>query len=452
VDPAQWKRVEALYRTAQEKPPEERELFIKGACCGDEALEREIFSMLAAQKRLGDFMATPPLEKRIDQEMASILFEKEDRSLLGTLVGPYRLNQVIASGGMGTVYLATRTEDSFTQEVAVKLIRGGVQSRDIIRRFFRERQILADLDHPNIAKLLDGGTTEDGLPYLVMEYIKGSAIDEHCDLHKLSITERLGLFQKVCAAVQYAHGNLVVHRDIKPKNILVTVGGTPKLLDFGIVKLLEPDKALFGTLTVTAQRIMTPEYASPEQVRGEAITTSTDIFSLGILLYELLTGHRPFHFASDRVRDVERIICEEDPPKPSTVIMQTSTVTAQDGEMRTLTPEGVSLTREGRPERLRRRLTGDLDQIIMKALRKESERRYASVQHLSDDIRRHLAGLPILARKGTLKYRIGKFIRRHKAGAASLVLILLILLVGTILVLREARRSENLKAAQQLSD
>lgn len=450
MDPERWKKVEEIFNALRDKPPAERVRFIEDACGEDRELKGDVLALLAAQRKLGDFMATPPLKDKVDLETATALIEKEDLSLIGVRVGSYCLEQVIASGGMGTVYLAVRTDESFHQKAAIKLIRGGLQSRDIVRRFYRERQTLANLNHPNIAGLLDGGTMEQGHPYLVMEYIEGTKIDEYCDLHALNITERLKLFRQVCSAVQYAHGKLVVHRDIKPANILVTGDGVPKLLDFGIVKLLDPDEDLVGTLTLTVQRVMTPEYASPEQIRGETVSTSTDIFSMGIVLYELLTGHRPFRFPTTTSREVERIVCEEDPPRPSTVVTQDVTVTASNGRDRMLTPESVSRTREGRPERLKRRLAGDLDHIIMKALRKEPEKRYASAEQFSEDIRRHLEGLPVLARRGTWKYRAEKFIRRNRTAMAAACVIVLFFLLGGFLVVREDRREANLKAAREL--
>jgi serine/threonine protein kinase len=270
-----------------------------------------------------------------------------------------------------------------------------------VTRFLAERQILASLDHPNIARLFDGGVTEDGLPYFVMEYIEGLPIDEYSDSQKLSTAERLRLFRAVCAAVNYAHQKLVVHRDIKPTNILVTAEGTPKLLDFGIAKLLAPDASSnIANQTATTRQFMTPGYASPEQVRGEPITTSSDVYSLGVLLYELLTGHRPYNFKSGAPQEIARVICEQEPERPSTAIHRVEEQTDASGVTRiTLTPESVSKPREGQVDKLRRRLVGDIDMIVLKAMRKEPHRRYGSVEQFSEDIRRHLEGLPVIARK-----------------------------------------------------
>ncbi|MHC4943820.1 MAG: protein kinase domain-containing protein [Planctomycetota bacterium] len=450
MDPARWQRIEKIYHDATQKPSGERTKFLDQCCEGDDALREEVLSLLDAQEAVGEFMATPPLEDRMKLDTATSIIEREELAMIGKTVGAYRIEGVIASGGMGTVYLAERTDQAFRHKVAIKLIRGGLQSRDILRRFYRERQILANLNHPNIARLLDGGTSSDGNPYLVMEYIKGTTIDDYCDDRKLTVSERLALFQKVCSAVQYAHGKLVVHRDIKPRNILVTSEGEPKLLDFGIVKLLDPEDELAGTLTLTVQRLMTPEYASPEQMRGETISTASDIYSLGIVLYELLTGHRPFRFQTTSAKEVERIVCEVEPPKPSTVINQSTEIVLAGGGTKTLTPEIVSQTREGKPDRLRRRLKGDLDQVVMKALRKEPEQRYASVEHFFEDIRRHLRGLPVFARRGTWKYRAQKFVKRHKAVAVVALMILVVLAGWGYMAVQDARQAANLAAAEQV--
>jgi tetratricopeptide (TPR) repeat protein len=355
---------------------------------------------------------------------------------------------------MGAVYLAVRDDDQYQKRVALKLVKRGMDTADIVRRFRHERQILASLDHPNIAKLLDGGATPDGLPYFVMEYIEGEPITDYCDSHRLSTIERLRLFRTVCAAVQSAHRNLVVHRDIKPGNILVTAEGAPRLLDFGIAKLLNPE---MGSLTIdptaTALRLMTPEYASPEQVRGELITTASDVYSLGVVLYELLTGHRPYRLKSRLPHEILRIVCEEEPERPSVAISRTEEAISSDGAIRaTLTPESVSRTRDGKPETLRRRLKGDLDNIVLMAMRKEPQRRHASAEQLSEDLRRHLEGLPVIARKDTYAYRSVKFVQRHKAGVAAVAIILLTLLGGIVATARQAgiARAEQAKAQAAL--
>ena len=336
----------------------------------------------------------------------------------GDRIGPYRVLRTLGVGGMGEVYLAERADAQFEQQVAIKVVYGslrGVQSRLKI-----ERQILAQLDHPNIAHLLDGGSLPDGPAYIVMEYVDGVPIDAYCDSNRLDIVARLRLFQTVCAAVHYAHQNLIVHRDLKPSNILVTAAGVPKLLDFGIAKLLDERQAGHHTLAVTHAdfRLMTPDHASPEQVRGQTITTASDIYVLGVLLYKLLTGIGPFLIASMRLTDIERAICEKDPPLPSHVIG-----TNDSAETR-----GITDARGTGANRLRRMLRGDLDNIVIMAMRKEPERRYSSSQQMAADIQRYLEGKPVIARRDTLSYRSAKFVRRHwlaVTAAASVIFLIL---------------------------
>jgi serine/threonine-protein kinase len=375
----------------------------------------------------------------------------------GRSIGSYRIIRAVGHGGMGAVYLAARDDDEFKKRVAIKLLRRGMATDDLVRRFRNERQILASIDHPNIAKLLDGGTTDEGLPYFLMEYVEGEPIDRYCDGHGLSVAERLELFRTVCAAVHFAHQNLVVHRDLKPGNILVTADGVVKLLDFGIAKLLRPE--LYSDraeATRVEERLLTPDYASPEQARGDVVTTASDVYSLGVLLYELLTGHHPYRLSGLSLHEVTRVICEVDPRKPSTAIGEVEERTQADGTAQKLTPESVSRTREGRPEKLRRRLAGDLDAIVMKAMRKEPQRRYGSAEQLSEDIRRHLDGHPVGARKGTLSYNVGKFVRRHRigvvmAGAAVVALIAFsaVLAVQAARLARERDRAEREAAKAQ---
>ncbi|MEM1093930.1 MAG: serine/threonine-protein kinase [Bacteroidota bacterium] len=337
-------------------------------------------------------------------------------------VGPYRLVRELGHGGMGTVFLAERADGTFEQQVALKVVRH-VASDALRRRFQYERQVLAKLQHPNIARLVDGGTTPEGLPWFAMEYIDGQPIDAYCDAHALSIDDRLLLFGDVCEAVQYAHQHLVVHRDLKPSNILVTNDGRVKLLDFGIAKLLAEDEQLHATVTQTGMHLMTPAYASPEQIAGTSMTTTSDVYALGVLLYELLTGQRPFDLAGHARRAMEDLVLHAEPKRPSTVIGET-TGTA-DGATR-------ATTRSTAPQRLRQRLAGDLDTICLKALRKEPEQRYASAEQLGADLRAHLAGMPVSAQQPTLSYRLGKFARRNRAtlATAAAVLLLVTSLVG----------------------
>jgi serine/threonine-protein kinase len=354
----------------------------------------------------------------------------------GLRIGAYKVLRELGHGGMGAVYLAARADDQYQKRVAIKVVKAGAFGEDAIRHFRRERQILASLDHPNIARLLDGGATDEGLPYLVMEHVEGQPIGRYCDTNRLPTAERLRLFRAVCSAVQYAHRNLVVHRDIKPGNVLVAADGVPKLLDFGVAKLLNPE--LSGEPATATGLAMTPEYASPEQARGEPITTASDVYSLGVLLYELLTGQRPYRIKSRQALDVLRAVCEEEPEKPSTAVARTTPVTTAEGtNAPATTAEVVSAARAATPDKLRRRLRGDLDNIVMMALRKEPQQRYPSVEALSEDIRRHLEGLPVVARQPTLGYLTGKFVRRNRGAVlAALTIAGLILSFGVTATLQ----------------
>ncbi|HEX6901103.1 MAG TPA: serine/threonine-protein kinase [Thermoanaerobaculia bacterium] len=399
VTPDRWQQVKAVLEDALERQGAEREAFLADACQGDDELRREVESLLASEDEIGDFIETPVFRIRP---------EDAEPVAAGQRIGAYRIVREIGRGGMGSVYLAERADEEFEHRVALKLVRRGMDTDEILSRFRSERQILAHLDHPNIAKLFDGGSTEDGRPYFVMEYVEGRPIDEYCKERKLTTRERLELFRSVCSAVHFAHQNLIVHRDLKPGNILVTAGCVPKLLDFGIAKLLNPDQE---GLTQMDVRPMTPEYASPEQVRGEAITTASDIYSLGVLLYVLLTGLSPYRPATREPQDLAKAICETEPLRPSSAVGKAGRV--RDGEEKTL----------------RRHLAGDLDNIVLMAMQKEPKRRYASVDQLSNDISRHLQGLPVIARKDSLRYRAGKFVARHKLGV-SVAALFLLLIVG----------------------
>jgi serine/threonine protein kinase/Flp pilus assembly protein TadD len=325
--------------------------------------------------------------------------------MMGDRIGPYRVLRTLGSGGMGEVYLAERADAQFEQQVAIKVVHGGALAVDMHSRLKLERQILAQLDHPNIAHLLDGGELPDGSAYIVMEYVDGVAIDVFCDSTRLDVNARLKLFQTVCAAVHYAHQNLIVHRDLKPSNILVTAAGVPKLLDFGIAKLLDERRASRHTLALTQAdiRIMTPDHASPEQVRGQAITTSSDVYVLGVLLYKLLCGSGPFFISSVRLSEIERAICEKDPLPPSQMV----------GGEESSQSISVAEARASTARRLKRGLAGDLDNIVLMAMRKEPERRYGSAQQMAGDIQRYLDGKPVIARRDTVSYRASKFVRRH---------------------------------------
>ena len=370
--------------------------------------------MLASHGSATDFLDEPPRAAAAD---VAELHERASR--VGERIGPYKTLRRIGRGGTGSVYLAVRDDDEYQRRVAIKVVRRGMATSDILRRFRGERQILASIGHPNIAHLLDGGSTEDGLPYFVMEYIEGEPITVYCDRNRLSVEERLELFCQVCSAVQVAHQNLVVHRDIKPGNILVSSDGVPKLLDFGIAKLLNPELSSGShDPTMLELRVMTPEYASPEQMRGGAITTASDVYSLGVLLYELLTGQRPYHLENLRMPDMEAVVCTTQPSRPSDAVPLSDAGPGVEGSAPGIDPIAVAEARGEAPERLRRALAGDLDNIVLMALRKEANRRYSSVDHFADDIRRHLKGLPVMARADTLGYRAGKFVGRHRLAVA----------------------------------
>ena len=363
-------------------------------------------------------------------------------TMTGHRIGQYRVLRTLGVGGMGEVFLAERADTEFEQQVAIKVVHGGTASRGVQSRLKIERQILAQLDHPNIAHLLDGGSLPDGTAYIVMEYVDGVPIDAYCDANRLDIAARLRLFQTVCTAVHYAHQNLIVHRDLKPSNILVTAGGVPKLLDFGIAKLLDERQAGHHTLAVTHAdiRVMTPDHASPEQVQGRVITTSSDVYVLGVLLYKLLAGTGPFVIPSMRLTDIERAICEKDPPLPNHAIDAADASAA-----------GIAEARSTTIGRLRRALRGDLDNIVLMAMRKEPERRYGSSQQMAGDIQRYLDGKPVIARRDTLPYRSAKFVRRHWLPvAAGAGVVFLILAFATTTYVQSARiAAERDRVAEQ---
>ncbi|UCE60824.1 MAG: serine/threonine protein kinase [Phycisphaerales bacterium] len=446
--PKRWQKVKEVFHGALERDTIRRAAFLDEVCHDDGVLRAEVESLIAAYESDPGFIERPALQDTMAPEIAG------GDPLTDKMVGPYRLVRPIARGGMGMVYLGVRADDTYRRQVAVKLLRldrfldDPRRREELLLRFHTERQTLADLDSPNIAKLLDGGSTDDAMPYLVMDYVEGQPIDEYCDTQHLSIAERIELFRIVCRAVHYAHQHLVVHRDLKPSNILVTSEGTPKLLDFGIAKILQPDADPGAAQTQTGIQPLTPEYASPEQVRGERTTTASDIYSLGVVLYELLTGHRPCRLSSVPQYEVPRAICEQQPEKPSTVVMLVEEEPTRDGSSWvTLTPQSVSQTREGDPDRLRRRLSGDIDMIVLKALRKEPDRRYTSVEQFSEDIRRHLEGLPVIARPDTLAYRVSKFVRRHAVGVGLTTMMVLTLVAATAIATMSARDAQRQRDA-----
>jgi serine/threonine-protein kinase len=420
-----WRRVEAVFSEAADLPTEARPAFLDGACrtpdgAPDTDLRRKVEGLLDADAPAAAFFDTPP-PKRLER------------------VGAWRLVDRVGRGGMGEVWRAERADGRYEQTAAVKLVRAGLAPR-LEARFLAERQILARLDHPAIGRLLDGGVAEDGRPWLAMEFVEGEPITAYCDGHKLPVDDRLELFRSVCDAVQSAHRKLVVHRDLKPSNVLVTAspeGPRVKLLDFGIAKLLAEGDAA-AVETGADLRMMTPEYAAPEQVAEGDITTATDVYALGVLLYELLTGRRPHAEAGGR-HAIQQAILETEPLRPSDAVTHATT-----GHPATRPPSeqtGAGSLRATSPERLRRRLRGDLDRIVMKALRKEPERRYESAAALGADVRRHLRGLPIEARPHTVGYRASRFARRHRAGVAVAALSFVLVLGAAGVALREADRA-----------
>jgi serine/threonine protein kinase/tetratricopeptide (TPR) repeat protein len=388
VEPGNWRRLEELFHQAADLPPAERSVLLDQACAGDTRLRRELESLLAADTAQDDL-----LQSAIDQA-AGELQESKTSSLIGRKLGPYAIIALIGEGGMGTVYRAVR-EDDFRMHVAIKVLKRGTETEAALRRLRSERRILAALDHPNIARLLDGGAMDNGLPYLVMDYVQGTPLLDYAAA--FSLHDRLRLFQALCAAVQHAHLKGIVHRDIKPANVLVTREGVPKLLDFGIAKLLDP--AAPGATTTGLARALTPDYASPEQVRGEPVTAATDVYSLGCVLYELLTGQCPLHFESRAPTAVEEVVCFREPRKPSAIVPQ---------------------------------IAADLDNIVLMALRKEPHGRYASAENLSQDIDRFLEHLPVRAHPPGILYRGRKLLRRH--AVTAVVAIITAILVLTLAI------------------
>lgn len=436
-----WELREELFHRLLELAPGERENFLTSRCAGDADFAEELRALVASHEGADEFLSGSALGPEFHlAETAD--GEDLDAALVGSHLGPYRIDSVIASGGMGTVYAGERDDDEYRRPVAIKVIRRGMASTEVRRRFRQERQALAQFEHPGIASLLDGGTTPESLPYLVMERIDGDAIDRWCDDRNLSVPDRLRLFLRVCDAVTYAHRALVVHRDLKPPNILVTKDGNPRLLDFGVAKILAPDRESRGTGTSATARFFTPGYASPEQIIGSPVDTATDIYSLGVILYELLTGHRPHPTGTCTPVEHERRICEEEPTRPSAIVRRTTEET-HHGSTARITPDSVSRERSTHTDRLVRHLRGDLDAIVLKALRKEPDERYSSVEQFAEDIRRHLGGLPVLARRGTARYRATKFMRRHHKGAIATALVLVSLVAGILIAQREAERARE---------
>lgn len=411
MTPERWKEIEAIFEACTSVQPSDRQAMLDRHCSADEEMRREVEELLAASER------TDRLEGVVESSSGEIL-DRLGQLGAGDAVGPYRLERCLGEGGMGTVWLARRDDEEFEHRVAVKLVGAAGAAGAIVERFRTERQILAGLEHPYIARLLDGGTTEQGQPYLVMEYVDGEELIAFCDRRRFGIDRRLELFRHVCEAVEHAHRNLVVHRDLKPANILVHPDTGPKLLDFGIAKILRPETQPGGgaaDLTQAQERLLTPDYASPEQVSGQPITTASDVYSLGVLLFELLTGRKPRRLHGLGPAALERALSEVPATRPSTAVRQ-APATGEDTER-------LAALRGLRPAQLARGLRGDLDTIITKALHYDPRRRYRGVSELDDDLRRFLEGHPVLARPDSWRYRVGKLCRRHPLGIAAVTLI-----------------------------
>ena len=412
MDPARFQEIDAAFRQAVDVPESERASWLEREYAHDEELRREVEDMLAAEAGnswIGDSVRQAVVDVAEDEPAPE-------------RIGVYRIVGEIGRGGLATVLLGERDDEAYRMQVAIKLVRRGLDTADLLTRLRQERQILARLDHPNISRLLDGGSTEDGRPYVVMEKIDGVSVDRYCQERQLGLRQRLELFTAVCEAVAYAHRNLVIHRDIQPDNLLVTADGQPKLLDFGIAKLLRPDKhaSRDAARTVAGLRLLTPEYASPEQVRGQTLTTATDVYSLGVLLYELLVGERPYQLEGLDAASLERVICDREPEAPS-----------QRARSAANAPVPAA------------RLRGDLDTIVLAALRKEPERRYPSVEQMADDVDRYLRDLPIRARRDSTGYLLGKFVRRHRLAVAVISVLILVLTAATLITARQAHIAEQ---------
>jgi len=409
MTPARWRQVDDLFNSALDQPEQSRARWLREACAGDNDLYKTVAEMLYADS---SGSTGNPIAEAI-MEVATTVLAEDSVGVAPQRVGAYEILREIGSGGMSTVYLATRADDQYRKQVAVKLINRGLAADTTLERFLQERQILANLDHPNVARLLDGGAAPDGRPYLILEFVEGVGIADYCVARQLSIRERCQLLLKVCDAVAYAHQNLIIHRDLKPANILVTADGIPKLLDFGIAKLVDEQRMTRDPMTRAAAGLMTPEYASPEQVRGQLVTTATDVYSLGAILFELLTRQRAQRIESTSPTELVRVICERDVRPPSRVASE--------------------------------RISPDLDNIVLKAMEKDLRRRYSSVEQLAEDIKRYLDGMPVVARGNSPLYRTRKFLRRHWVPSVAMIAVMVSLAGGVILAQRQAREAERLR-------
>ncbi len=455
-----WKNIKAVLTEALNLDASERREFLENADISAE-VRSEVESLLTFEEESEDLMHLSAVEFSRD-----FFDEDAQSSLIGQSIGVYQIVGELGQGGMGAVYLAQRTDGEFKQKVALKLLKREMNTAALRQRFRQEREILATLEHPNIARLLDAGTTDDAVPFIAMEYVEGLPIDEFCNRQNLDLAARLDLFRQVCAAVNFAHRNLVVHRDLKPSNILVNAEGSPKLLDFGISKILSTDLENQSAATVTRLGVMTPSYASPEQLQSKSVTTATDIYSLGVILYELLSGHRPFETRESDLKEIYRAVLENEPPPPSAL----ADTIAKDFKMQTgakteLLADKIPSDADTNANKLRRTiphtvklnsqsLRGDLDNIVLKALRKEPERRYSSAENLAEDIHRHQRGLPVTARPNTFAYRAEKFIKRNSISVFAAALIMLATIGGVVATLWQAgiAQTERVRAEKRFND
>jgi serine/threonine-protein kinase len=430
MTPEKWLEVKEIFNAALDLPSAARHSFIEERCA-DAGLREEVEALLASAGEAENFIEDPALTR-----VSHLVTAEKMPSYIGKQIGSYKIEREIGKGGMGAVYLARRADREFDKKVAIKLIKRGFDTDEIIERFRHERQILAALEHPNITRLIDGGSTDEGLPYLVMDYVEGLPLNKYCAAREVSLDARLNIFLQICSAVTYAHQNLIIHRDLKPSNVIVSADGTPKLLDFGIAKLTAPNSSATLGAAQTTFRVMTPEYASPEQVSGQTVTTASDIYSLGVVLYELLTNTRPFRIRTSSAEEISRIITDTAPTKPSES-RRGEKEKRRKGEKEKALNEKISSS----PllPFSSSALRGDLDNIILMAMRKEPERRYSSVEQFAEDIRRYQKGLPVIAREDSFGYRAEKFVRRNKAGVAAGFGIALSLVGGLIATSRQAK-------------
>ncbi len=441
---AAWQRIRSIAEQALDLAPEEQTAFVSERCSDDPEAEAAVLRLLELDREADPALdgASPVGVGRLRRAVPAA---RESRR-----IGPYTLRRELGAGGMGSVWLAVQAEGDFHRRVAIKLLNRGMEKEELLARFQRERQVLANLDHPGIARLIDGGLCETGEPYLVMEYVEGVRIDRWCDEQGMPVEQRLELFRRVCDAVQHAHQRLVVHRDIKPTNILVTADGTPKLLDFGIAKVLDPEKQAFGAeVTQDVMRFFTPSYASPEQARGQAVTTASDVYSLGVLLYQLLTGRLPHRLCTTSSSEIARILTEVEPERPSVAVrLPRPEDPSGESQESIREPSSASRRRSTTARQLARALSGDLDRIVLKALRPEPLRRYPTVHELSEDVRRCLAGLPVSARPDSPLYRASRFLRRNTLAAGLAALLFLSLCAGLISLGLQYRATERARSEE----